>query len=241
MKRMLRTVFNESGAAPIVEMTLIFPIVLMIVLFLLYIGSYILQGVSIYNDAQRIAVIAAHEAQMPGYEKFFDQGGITTKADFNWDDGYVPGKTVINEIMKVHDPYRYWGTGFLKSSNKAELETALSELIESGSFLAQSDVECTIQADNLFLVQRIKVNVIKKVSLPSFFGFLGLNGAYDINVTAIAVVNDSSNFIRNTDIVFDLGGYLWKDLKFGDNNQSMAERASILKQKFIDAKAKMGW
>lgn len=241
MKRIFKEALCEKGAAPIIEMTLIFPFVLVIVMFLLYIGSYILQGVSIYNDAQRIALIAAHEAQMPGYEEFFNEGGITTKADFNWSDSYVPGKTVINSIMKVHDPYRYWGTSFLKSSNKATLEEALRDLIEKGSFLAKSDVECNIQADNLFLVQRIKVNVVKKVSLPGMFRLLGLDGAYDIDVTAIAVVNDSSNFIRNTDIVFDLGGYLWNDLKFGDNNQTMSQRASILKQKFIDAKAKMGW
>ena len=238
---MIQNIGDERGASSVIEMTLIFPLVMIIVLFLLFIGSYILQSVSIYNDAQRLAVIAAHEAQMPGYEHFFDEGGITTKADFNWKDGYTPGKAVINTVMKVHDPYRYWGTGFLKASNKANLETALEELIESHSFLARSDVECTIQADNLFLVQRVKVNVVKKVQLPKMFSQLGLQGVFDIDVTAIAVVNDSSNFIRNTDIVFDLAGYLWNDLKFGDNNQTMSQRASILKQKFIDAKAKMGW
>lgn len=75
-----------------------------------------------YTEAQKIAVIAAREGQMPGYENFFAGTGITTKTDFNWSDGYMPGKDIINEVMKVHDPYRYWGKGFLKSENKTTME-----------------------------------------------------------------------------------------------------------------------
>ena len=96
MKGILREKWNsESGSAQIIEMTLIFPIVLFVLGFLIYVGSYVLQSTAMYTEAQKIAVIAAREGQMPGYENFFAGTGITTKTDFDWSDGYMPGKEVV--------------------------------------------------------------------------------------------------------------------------------------------------
>ena len=75
MKGILREKWNsESGSAQIIEMTLIFPIVLFVLGFLIYVGSYVLQSTAMYTEAQKIAVIAAREGQMPGYENFFAGG-----------------------------------------------------------------------------------------------------------------------------------------------------------------------
>lgn len=66
MKGILREKWNsESGSAQIIEMTLIFPIVLFVLGFLIYVGSYVLQSTAMYTEAQKIAVIAAREGQMP--------------------------------------------------------------------------------------------------------------------------------------------------------------------------------
>ena len=155
-------------------------------------------------------------------------------------DGYMPGKDIINEVMKVHDPYRYWGKGFLKSENKTTMEKALRQLIAENSFLAGTNVDCTISASADPLAPAIKVNVVKHLSAPGFLRQLGLTSSLDISVTAVAVVNDTSEFIRNTDMVYDLGTYLWENLKFGDSNQTMSQRVAIFKQKFTDARAKWG-
>ena len=145
MKGILREKWNsESGSAQIIEMTLIFPIVLFVLGFLIYVGSYVLQSTAMYTEAQKIAVIAAREGQMPGYENFFAGTGITTKTDFDWSDGYMPGKDIINEVMKVHDPYRYWGKGFLKRENKTTMEKALRQLIAENSFLAGTNVDLSL-------------------------------------------------------------------------------------------------
>ena len=241
MKGILREKWNsESGSAQIIEMTLIFPIVLFVLGFLIYVGSYVLQSTAMYTEAQKIAVIAAREGQMPGYENFFAGTGITTKTDFDWSDGYMPGKDIINEVMKVHDPYRYWGKGFLKSENKTTMEKALRQLIAENSFLAGTNEDGTISASADPLAPAIKVNVVKHLSAPGFLRQLGLTSSLDISVTAVAVVNDTSEFIRNTDMVYDLGTYLWENLKFGDSNQTMSQRVAIFKQKFTDARAKWG-
>lgn len=78
----------------------------------------------------------------------------------------MPGKDIINEVMKVHDPYRYWGKGFLKSENKTTMEKALRQLIAENSFLAGTNVDCTISASADPLAPAIKVNVVKHLSAP---------------------------------------------------------------------------
>lgn len=231
---------DEMGAVQIIEMTLIFPLVLFVMVFLLYMGSYVLQSVTIYNDAQRIAVAASREAGIPGYEKFYQATGVTTKADFNWPDGVWPEPSVINDMMHEHDPYRYWGNGFLDESEKDTLENNLKRLVSENSFLASSNVDCTITTSNNILNQQINVRVVKHISTPRLLRYLGLADDISIDVTATAVVGDPAEFVRNTDMVFDLADFLLKDLKIGSENQTINQRISIYKQKFSDTCAKIG-
>ena len=132
------------------------------------------------------------------------------------------------------------GSSLEEVGNKTTMEKALRQLIAENSFLAGTNVDCTISASADPLAPAIKVNVVKHLSAPGFLRQLGLTSSLDISVTAVAVVNDTSEFIRNTDMVYDLGTYLWENLKFGDSNQTMSQRVAIFKQKFTDARAKWG-
>lgn len=205
----MKAIFNkfkkdDTGASSVIEMTLIFPLVLFVMGFLIYMGSYVMQSVTIYNDAQRIAVAASREAGIPGYENLYQGAGVTSKADFNWPDNSAPAIDVINALMSEHDPYRYWGSGFLDSSEISTLEINLERLVADNSFLASSNVDCTITTSNNILSQQVQVRVIKYISAPQLFQVLGLADNISIDVTATAVVGDPAEFIRNTDMVFDM-------------------------------------
>lgn len=230
----------DTGASSVIEMTLIFPLVLFVMGFLIYMGSYVMQSVTIYNDAQRIAVAASREAGIPGYENLYQGAGVTSKADFNWPDGVAPSLDVINAIMNEHDPYRYWGNNILDSSEVSTLETNLERLVANNSFLASSNVDCTITTTNNILNQQVQVRVIKYISAPQLFQALGLADNISIDVTATAVVGDPAEFIRNTNMVFDLAEYMLKKIKIGSSNQTISERIAIYKQKFSDVSAKIG-
>ncbi len=231
---------DEKGSAQVIEMTLIFPFILLCIFFLIYLCSYILQGISIYNSAQRIAVAACREAAFPGYIQLYEGQGGTAKADFNWEEGTAPSISVINKIMEEHNPYRYWGNDFLSEGKKECLERDLEKLITKGSFLAPSDVDCTITASNNILRQQIEVNVIKYISLPKIISNFGLEDNISIDVTATAVVCDTAEFIRNTDMVLDLTDYIFNNLKIGKSGQTINEKISIYKQKFSDIGARLG-
>jgi len=199
-----------------------------------------MQSVMIYNDAQRIAVAACREVAMPGYETFYQGAGVTTKADFNWPDGVAPDINIINSFMKEHNPYRYWGSSFLSESKRTTLETNLESLIASNSFLASSNVDCTITPSKELLNQKIKVRVVKHIATPQLFQSLGISQSMDIDVTATAVVSDTTEFIRNTDMVFDLADYLMSSVPIDKNGNTINDKIAMFKQKFIDAKAKLG-
>lgn len=241
----MKAIFNkfkkdDTGASSVIEMTLIFPLVLFVMGFLIYMGSYVMQSVTIYNDAQRIAVAASREAGIPGYENLYQGAGVTSKADFNWPDNSAPAISVINALMSEHDPYRYWGSGFLDSSEISTLETNLERLVADNSFLASSNVDCTITTSNNILSQQVQVRVVKYISAPQLFQTLGLADNISIDVTATAVVGDPAEFIRNTDMVFDLTEYMMDNLKIGSSGQTINEKITIYKQKFSDVCAKIG-
>ena len=240
MKAILIKIKNDTGASPIIEMTLIFPLVLFVMGFLIYMGSYVMQSVTIYNDAQRIAVAASREAGIPGYKNLYEGTGVTSKADFNWPDNSAPAIKVINALMREHKPYRYWGNRFLDSSEKSALENNLERLVANTSFLASSNVDCTITTTNNILSQQVQVRVVKYISAPRLFQALGLANTISIDVTATAVVGDPAEFIRNTDMVFDLTEYMMGNVKFGSSGQTINERIAIYKQKFSDVCAKIG-
>lgn len=240
MRAILERIKKEDGAGMIIEMTLIFPLVVLVLGFLIYLGSYVMQGVSIYNDAQRIAVLASREAGLPGYDYFYEDAGVTTKADFNWAEGSAPSISLVNLFMNEHDPYRYWTSNMLDESEKGTLESMLEQLVSKNSFLSSTTVDCTITTSNYVLSQQVQVRIVKYINPPKFIQALGLASDVNIDVTATAVVGDPAEFVRNTDLVFDLADYVLNDMKIGSKNQSIGERIAIYEQKFNDLCAKIG-
>jgi len=227
---------EETGSAQVVEMTLIFPFVVLVIAFLLYTGSYILQSVNIYTYTQQIAVSASKEIAFPGYDKLYEGSPITSHVDFNWPGGYCPQKALIDLIMSEHKPYRYWTDKSLDQSRITELEDNLEKLIAGTSFLFQSSTTCDISISNNIINQKVSVHVTRKLNMPPLMKLLGLNDNTYIDVTATAVSSDAPELIRNTDFVIDITNELL-DTKL-KGGQTIREKIDIYKQKITDTMAK---
>lgn len=237
MSAILKKCKKEEGAASVIEMTLIFPLVLMVMGFLIYTSSYVLQSVTMYNDAQRVAMAAAKEGAIPGYENLYKGMGITTRADFSYPEGSAPSAEIINNLMKVHKPYRFFGNSFLNDA-KSSLEANMKRLVNNHSFLSSTNVTCEITTSNSFLNQQVKVRVKKYISTPGFVRSIGMKDSLTMEVVATAVVGSPTEFIRNTDMLFDLKDYLFENLKIGGS--TINEKIAVYKQKFSDMAAKIG-
>lgn len=238
MKNIEKNAKNESGAVQIIEMTFIMPMVILVLGFLIYMASYIMQSISIYSETQQVAVAASREAAFPGYDELYAAEGVTIHTDFSTTEASkFPG--LINQIMGERDePYRYWFGSSLQQSSITQLENGLEKLVTDTSFLSKSDVDCKITVQSNVLSQKVIVNTVKKVSVPKLFSYIGFKGDYDINITTVAVASDPAEFVRNTDMAFDLKDFLLDNLHIG--NQSLGERISQYKQKFSDFAAKLG-
>ena len=230
---------EECGAAQIIEMTLIMPVVLICIWMLVYLGSYILQSIYTYNTAQKIAMIAAREAGMPGYMYLYEESGITQATDFLYDDEHT-GRTTVNKLMSVHNPYRFITDDFIEGRVKSELEQELKELINKGSFLAASDLDCIVKTSNNFINKRVEVYVTRHVRMPDFLRLIGIGKNNDICAVTISEVCDSADFIRNADMIIEAADYIIGSSDIGGSEKSLREVVSSYKLKFKEITEKLG-
>lgn len=231
---------DETGAALVIEMSVVFPIVVLVIGFLIYMGCYVLQGITMYSDAQRVAVAASRELACPGYDEIYNTyGGVTTTADFNIEEGTSIAAALIKSIVEKHEPYRYLLNNSLSSQEKTNLERDLKKLVTDSAFISSSNISATVDAvPSGVLIKKVKVNVKKSISTPQILQHLGLTNSLDISVTAVAAVSDNTEFVRNTDMVCDLASYMFTDLKI--NGRTMQEKVGKYKQKFKDVRRRLG-
>jgi len=226
MKDLLKHVkADERGAVQVIEMTLVLPIVLLIMGFLIYAGMYILTTVTIYNNAQFIAMTAAKELTFPGYAQLFpDPGGsqVNMQVDVaaSFFEGSPPGlkKSYVKNVFdsKNHNPYRYFqSSGKMLGNNISALENRLSKMVMQSMFLSGAAPVCSVSAEKNMINQKVIVNVKKTFFVPKFVQYLGLTKALTIDVTATATANNPAEFIRTIDLIGDTLDWFMKDTSAG--------------------------
>lgn len=233
-KVFIEKIKRENGASTIIEATLIMPLVIMVLGFLIYTGCYIVQGVSMYSYAQRMAVEAARLVVYPGYGK--ELGYMTKDVDFV---SIESGK--IKNLFGKYDsnPYRYFSPqGSMTGEDETNMETTLKEMVNSTAFVASEGTECDVVVKNYVFNQKVTVTVTKKITTPGLLKYLGIpEDTLDIKVQAVAVASDPAEFIRNTDLVVDTAEYLADKIKLG-NGKTINENIKVYKEKFNSMKKK---
>ena len=218
MIRLKRFAEDQNGAASVVEATLIYPIVIMTVVLMIYIGVYMLETSLLKDMAGKTAVMSGRTISFPGYNELGDI--YSGQPDFAWsDDGPSIGQ--INNAYNKSVPYRYIILGDADSRFRNAAEKFASELVFSSD-----SPECTIDVKRHVLSRRIIVNIKKKVSMPQIFKYLRINDNYNINVSASAITYDPAEFIRNTDITVNFAGYLAEKFNFSDKLSSVCKKLS---------------
>lgn len=226
---------SEDGAASVLEATIVFPLVFLVVVFLIFLGfTYAQQGLLQYN-ASRLASYIAKTIQYPGYDKIEDpfyncsEVGVVTLSEFD-------------EAMKQNDPYRYLKglfnqtyclkkENYRKVSDEAVKEMVPDYLSEHGILkpgkAAPSDPPsdlfaegkcvrekkdgtiCVISADT----SKVRVYLAQTFTFANFFRMIGVGGkTANISGLSTAFINDSTEFVRNVDMVFDALNFLAEKL-----------------------------
>lgn len=198
---------SENGAVQIIEATFVFPIMFIILFFLIYMGNAFFVKAQIQSVVAKNAVIGASYCADPMLQ--------TIK-----EDGSIPALKEVNL-----DPYRYFGD---MEGVENEISGKVKEKIENSSISFFKNMDPVVkpskdkiaQYHNYILYSSFSVGVECKVKFP--IKFLGQDSPYILNIKSFSevAVDDTGEFIRNTDMVIDY----FEDSKLGKGIKSVFEK-----------------
>lgn len=199
---------DEKGAVQIVEATFVFPIMFIILFFLIYMGN------AFYVKAQIESIVAEKAIQGAAY--CADPLLETIKST-----GSIPSVGKLNS-----DPYRYIFGGMDEVEKKIGKEVA--EEIESSSvsfFRNMSPVVKThdtkiAKFHNYVLYSTFSVTVKCEIEFPIKFLGRTTPSMLVINSNSEVAVNDVGEFIRNTDMFVDY----FADSKLGQSIKGVFDK-----------------
>ena len=181
---------DETGAATIMEATVVFPVMIVVIVFLIYLGNAMFQIARVHYAVARYAVDGAAMCTDPYY---YDVSGKTV------------APTTINSKI---EPYRY-----LLQSDKghiAGIKTSMEEKVKKaidkhGYFLGMKPqvTNVDVKYNNHFFYSTFSVEVDYGITMG--VKLIGQSERYVIKSSAYSevAVNDPADFIRNTDMVID--------------------------------------
>ena len=182
---MKKTLKSEKGLA-VVEATIVFPIVFLVIFFLLYVGNAYMQKCRIDYFVTQAAVEGAALCANPFLDKV--------------SDNKLPG---INDKIQ---PYRYLfgGMSDIESETAKEVRGKMKKM-GSGLFsgMTPNSVNVTVDYKNMFLYSTFSVNVEYKIYVP--VRMLGERDFFSLDMSSRAEmpVSDAPEFIRNVNTIED--------------------------------------
>lgn len=194
----MKKYWKDDKGAVIVEATIVFPVCLIIILMLLYLGN-------VYYQKSRIEAIVV-QAVLDGAAYSADP---LLKAVESSAEHTVPGIDTVD-----YQPYRYisgalGGLNEIKSSVRDLILRRMDEL-DTGLFIGMKPVDyrtddhLTVRYNGIFIASSVSVDLEYKVELP--IRLLGDRERISMRFKTHTEVpvSDSPEFIRNVNLVDDL-------------------------------------
>ena len=190
---------KEKGAV-MAEAVIVFPIVLLAVFSLIYLGLFKLQEMAMLYQVQRVAHQGAHVLASPGYQTLgdYDQKQI----DFSSDPADVNAyyKAAHADLFVLYRELFGYGAWTSESELQSFMDTvAQSTLILAGGSYADNTV--TINR-GLFSTQ-IKAEVTFRFPTPGVMRYFGYPDSLAYKQSATAVAMDPASFVRTVDLAGD--------------------------------------
>lgn len=199
---------NSERGAIVAEACFIMPVVIVVIFVLIYLALIQIQQAIMQVYAQEMAHKVCSISTFTGYEMFYEEAYKDEDKILGLPEEYNPSFNTLEEVYSKHNPYRYLGGIYLDKYNNYNNE--LKETIEKSMYFNKGAVDTEIDVVFKNLSTAIKVNVAYKFELPKFIRIVGLDSNFIIKSEAITYANDNAEFIRNTDLAFDLFNHFLK-------------------------------
>lgn len=250
MKKWIRSVRDESGAE-LIEAALIYPIMLLIIAFLFYLGIYILQSVTISCYAQKVAMLAAREVSYPGYinmvsdpEAVFGDAAIelalnSYESPVTADENRVTVNGQSRALIEIPTSssqaefyaYRFWKKNPIYKDSLDKYVKVMQTLVNENSIAnAEDSATVTVSAQNCIVAQYVNVDVSQNLVGFGLLKFFGIENP-TVSASARAAATDIDEFVRNTDFVVDTIQIVAK--KFGIDVKSIKSKVQEFRVKFL--------
>ena len=184
---------REEGAATIVEYTIVFPFVIMVVLLLVILGNMTYEKALLESAAERGALYACKVVADPNYanQKIFPKAANLNE---------------IGEVAMTGDkiktaPYRYLA-GFVDPPT-VNIKDDIRKLVQGAQFM-RNEIDDPVVNVVPGLSYKVEVIVTEDFKMPEMFRFLGTSSFATISATSEMWVNEPAEFIRNADYAVEL-------------------------------------
>jgi hypothetical protein len=205
---------NSEKGAIVAEASFIMPLVIVVIFVLIYLALIQIQQAIMQVYAQETAHKICNISTFAGYEMFYEEAYQKENKVLGLPEDYNPSFNTLEEVFSTHNPYRYLGGIYLDKHNNYKDE--LEKIIEKSMYFNKGIVETDIDVVFQNLSTAIKVKATYNFKLPKFFNMVGLNSNFSIKSEVIVYANDNAEFIRNTDLVFDLFNHFLKKYHLDD-------------------------
>ncbi len=180
---------NKESGMVIVEATIVFPIMFIIVFMMLFAGNIYLQKCRVDSYVNDIAIEGSAFCADPLLYDYVEDGKFTAVADSN-----------------VY-PYRYFdsnGAADVKQDMQSRADSKVKGM-SSGLFSGMKPKDPDIKVDyhNGFLYSTFSVTVKYKIVMPIRMLWENENISISLSSHANMPVSDTCELIRNTDMVWD--------------------------------------
>ena len=189
---------NKIRGSATLEYTIVFPLVLLVIFALFYLGFVLHQRTVLDSAVSRGTVYAARLLSDPQYATITDTaGGNGDALDF------ASGSYNFDTKFSIQ-PYRYI-FNYSGKSYQDKVKNKVQAIIAANSIWGNSsDVSVEYKYQNFVLYQQITITAEQIYPLPKILALVGVDTELKLKAQSVQAVTDSDEFIRNVDLTIDV-------------------------------------
>ena len=227
---------NDEKGAIMVETTMIFPIVMLTVVALLYLGLFKMEETAMLYQVQRVAQQGSLMAASPGYASLAQNGALLDAREIDWevlpaadiDDyyrAYYENGDLFNRLMVLYR--EIFGCSWISDAN---VESYGGKVLDTVSVLAVGDfVQREVKLERDWLGTKVYVRVYYGVETPAVLRYFDLPERLEWEQAAYSRAVNPAGFVRNTDLAADAMVALSEKLGLNGELEKIQEAFSKLK------------
>lgn len=192
IERIKTKLTDESGAVAIVEASFVFPIMFIILFFLIYMGNAFYVKAQVEAVVEKYAVEGSNYCADPILETIKQTGNVPSLSSLKTE----PYRYIFGGMSSIESKICGEVEGEITGGAASFFKNMKPQLVGSTANIAQFN--------NYVVYSTFSVEVKYRVCFPiKFFGSDKLT-VLNVSSRAEVPVNDTSEFIRNTDMVIDV-------------------------------------